>query len=42
MPGVGHFPMLERPRDFNALLKQVVSEIEKGQRKTDLASQTMG
>ena len=27
MEGSGHFPMLERPSDFNALLAQVVSEI---------------
>jgi len=27
MEGVGHFPMLERPDEFNALLRQVIEEL---------------
>jgi len=30
MPGVGHYPMLERPLQFNNLLREVIREIESG------------
>jgi len=32
MAGVGHFPMLERPQEFNALLETTLSEVERAGR----------